>query len=255
MKSTIISLLTTLLCIHVFAQNTKYQYEGRFAPTVKKEKLQKAVFLGDISSELWEHISLPAKEYYEFNKRCKTEGYYNYHTIIDYVSVDISTIRNNKRITARSTSNRLTPEQKEILNAVDFGADIDIEISFKYKIDLDDTVTDIIRKGKVTVIALPAYEAEFIDNKDFAGYITERVISVIKQTDAGEKVRQAIVKFTVDENGNIVNAGIFETSTDKRVDTLLLDIIRGMPKWKSAKNEKGIKVKQQFKIPFGSGGC
>jgi len=36
---------------------------------------------------------------------------------------------------------------------------------------------------------------------------------------------------------------------------LILDETKKMPKWKPAKNSEGIKIKQEFSIPFGGGGC
>jgi TonB family protein len=62
------------------------------------------------------------------------------------------------------------------------------------------------------------------------------------------------VKFTVNEEGGIMNPKMLRTSRDSKADKLVLEAISKMPKWKPAQNSKGVKVKQEFTVPFG-GGC
>jgi len=62
------------------------------------------------------------------------------------------------------------------------------------------------------------------------------------------------VKFTVNEEGKIVDALIFRSSEDPKADQLLLDAINKMPEWKPARNSTGMKIKQEFTIPM-SNGC
>ena len=61
--------------------------------------------------------------------------------------------------------------------------------------------------------------------------------------------------FTVNEEGDVVDAKISKTSGDLLTDKLIVEGISKMPKWKPAKNSKGEKVKQDFIFNVGNGGC
>ena len=67
--------------------------------------------------------------------------------------------------------------------------------------------------------------------------------------------QQCVVIFAINEAGEIVNAKISRSSGDSKTDKLLLETIYKMPKWKPAKNSKGIKVKQIFEFSVGNRGC
>jgi TonB family protein len=266
MKNNIITLFLVLLFSTGFSQNSKYEYNGRLTPSVKKEKLNEVKFISDITPELWHKLALPIKEHDELDYRRKMEyslGYYlypqgGYNIIIDYVSVEILATCNSKVLTSQSTSDKLTPEQKNILNAADLGSDISIKIKFKYKNQAKDSLgSSKIIEGKLAVTVVPETEAEFPGGfKQITEYLMKNVINKITEASTSEKIRQAIVKFTVNEEGQVVDAKILRTSTDPKIDDLLLNAINKMPKWVPAKNSKGIKVKQEFSIPFGSdSGC
>ena len=57
--------------------------------------------------------------------------------------------------------------------------------------------------------------------------------------------------FTINENGAVENAKIFESSGDAKTDELLLRLINNMPKWKPAKDIMGNPVKQDFEFLTG----
>lgn len=266
MKNTIITLLLLLLFINCFSQNFNYKYNGRLTPSVKKEKLNQAKYISDISPELWQKLILPHKERIKLDSLRKMDyslGYYlfpqgGYDIFINYVSVEITANCNGKVLTAKSTNDELTTEQKNILNTIDLGTDISIIIKFKYKNKAKDILgNDQIIEGKLIVTAVPETEAEYPGGfRQITEYITENILNKISEKSVSEKIRQAIVKFTINEEGQIVNAKIFRTSWDPKTDKLLLEAFNKMPKWKPAKNSKGIKVKQEFSIPFGdSEGC
>jgi TonB family protein len=253
MKSFIVILQLFLFFSNGFPQNPTFEYNGRNAPSVNKEKLKEVQFVGDITPQLWDKMALPYKDYYELNQRKKSQGYYNYNTIIDFVSVEISTTSGNKTFTSHSTSDKLTAEQKSILNSADLGSEIKMKIRFKYKIAKD--YNGKIIEGEAAVAVVPETEAEYPGGyKQLSTYLTENVINKITGANAPAKLNRAIVKFVVSEQGEIEDAKILSSSSDAGIDKVLLDAIHKMPKWKPAKNAKGIKVKQEFIIPFG-GGC
>jgi TonB family protein len=111
-------------------------------------------------------------------------------------------------------------------------------------------------EGQYSITIVPAMEAEFPGGfKQISTYLNDNFFNKITQKGNTDKIRQTSLKFTINEEGKVVNSKIFNTSSDVKIDQLLLEAINKMPKWKPAKNSKGIKVKQEFMIPFGGGGC
>lgn len=173
------------------------------------------------------------------------------------VGVEISATSNGKTLTAQNTSDKLTAEQKNILTTADLGSDIRIKIQFKYKNQADDNFGSRsgIKEGVSTVTVVPETEAEYPGGyKKITEYFIENVVNKIAAPSTSQKIQNAVVRFTVNEEGKIVDAKITSTSTDPYIDKLLLDATVKMPKWKPAENSKGVRVKQEFVIPFGGGG-
>ncbi len=275
MKHSLITLLLFQLLSTGFSQNSGHEYTGRSTPAVKKEKLKEVNFLGDITPEVWRNLALPDKERIELDLRRGTnypQNYIypqeNYNYIIDYLAVEISAAARGKVQTAQSTSDKLSTEQKNILTSADLGTDISIKIKFRYKkqaCDKSGSENKIV-EGKLTVTVVPASEAEYPGGfKQLTAYLTENIINKVSKTRSltmglkekvrlSEKIQLAIVKFTVNEEGQVIDAKIARTTTDSKLDQFVLEAINKMPKWKPAENPKGIKVKQEFSIPLGGGG-
>jgi len=266
MKACIIISFSFLLVTCGFSQGFKFEYTGRFTPTVKKEKLSGVQFANDISRELWSELQLPGAEGQLLNQRRimvfpQPEDYIypqdGYKQIVDVVGVEISVVRNGKTISAKNITDKLTSEQKNILSTADLGTDIRVKIQFKYKNQEDDSFGSRkgIKEGVSVVTVVPEIEAEYPGgHKEITAYFTKHVIDKIAALNSSGKIQNAIVRFTVDEEGQIVNAKISRTSTESDIDNLLLEATKKMPKWKPAENSAGIKVKQEIAIPFG-GGC
>jgi len=62
----------------------------------------------------------------------------------------------------------------------------------------------------------------------------------------------AAVKFTVDEEGRIVNPHLFWTSEDEKVDDLMLETVCDMPNWEPATYAKGQKIQQDYALMIGN---
>ncbi|MES2284059.1 MAG: hypothetical protein V4547_00140 [Bacteroidota bacterium] len=265
MKNNIITLLLSLLSLIGSSQNSKFEYLGRSNPSVKKEKLKDAKFISDITPEFWERLVMPEKDRIELDHRRKmdyslgsylyTQGGYN---IIDYISIEILATCNGKVLMFESTSDKLSTEQKNILNTADLSSNIRIKIMFKYKNQVNDNLNsgDKIIAGQLTVTVVPEIEAEYPGGfKQLSEYLVKNVINKIPEKGAYKKIEQAIVKFTVNEEGQIVETKMFRWSADSQTNKLIVDAINKMPKWKPAQNSRGIKIKQEFSIPFGGDGC
>lgn len=248
------------------APEITYAYSGRFTASVTKEKLKNIRSVGEITPELWRRLLLSPKERVEFDRRKNTdysqiyyfffpeERNYDYNKLVDYVFVEISAICNGKTLTSQSAGGTLTADQKNILRTADLDTDLRIKIQFRYKDQAGDPSDSKIIEGEAAVTVVPETEAEYPGGyKQLTAYLIENVFDKVSGTRSAERIQQAIVKFTVNEEGRVVNARMSSTSADPKTDKLLLDVINNMPKWKPAENAQGIKVKQEFSIPFGIG--
>ncbi|MCE3280719.1 MAG: hypothetical protein K0S44_2910 [Bacteroidetes bacterium] len=274
MKTRIITLLLFSLFTNGFSQELKYVYGGRFTPSIKKQKLNTAKFVNEIMPEFCRYVRLPYGERTLLDDQLKARDpldrnllyppeFYdlpqeNYSNILYFISMDITTISNGKTMLSKSVSNLITKEQKSILLSADPGTDIHIKIRFKYKntgkisfYDLDQ-----IKEGDYIVTVVPETEAEYPGGfVAITNYINRNVFDKIQNKSDLNRNPPAVVSFMINEDGQVSDARITRTSRNVKVDKLLLDAINKMPKWKPAKDSKGIKVKQEYSIPLGNDGC
>ena len=202
---------------------------------------------------MWQQLAIPYSEYAEFNHRRKTQGYFNVNTLVDYIEVEILATENGKVLSSQSTSDKLTVEQKSILSKANLGCEIQIRIKFKYKIA--NTLANKIIEGKLALEIIPEIEAEFLGGvEQRMTYFEKNVTNKLRSTNDIDKISLAIVWFTINEVGQVQDVKLLQTTTDSKIDKLLLDAFTKMPRWSPAKDINGKMVKQSFRIPFG-GGC
>jgi TonB family protein len=267
MKRILFIFAILLLSVSGFTQNSVNYYFGRLTPVVKKEKLPEVVYVGDILDEMWIDLIMPYEERLELEARRKQEysvGTYLYPTLgyemlIDYDSVEIFVRSKGELLSSISSEEKLTTEQKKLLNSADLGSDIHIKISYSYKKQAKDQsgADRKIVHGFLDVNVVPETEAEFPGGfNQLTKYLMDNVIHKVDEAKYADNLLQASVKFAIDEEGRIVHAGILNSSGDQKIDKLILEAMNKMPKWKPAEDSKGIKVQQEFRIPFGGGaGC
>lgn len=179
--------------------------------------------------------------------------YYPKNWIHDYISVEISTSSNGKLMKASSANNRLSEEQKNILEKAELATNVIVNVKYRMK----NPITHVLEDNQMLVsyTIVPEVEAEYAGGKQqVLQYLKDHGIDRISKS-APEEFQKGAVVFTINEDGDVTNAKISMTSGDSKIDMLLLDLINGMPKWKPAKNEKGMAVKQEFEFSFGIGGC
>lgn len=279
MKQLLFTPLLSLALISGSAQPPQFEYTGRLTPSTNKIKLSEAAFLNDITPELWRDMALPSYERMDLNRRriAHYQGYdifplgynylspqeHNYNKIIDYLSVNITSIHHGKTRTAESSNDQLSMAQKQLLATADLNTDITINVKFKYKNGINGSPgsDSKIIEGKVAVTVVPETEAQFPGGyTELRDRLTKSVMSKLPSGGAAEsmysdKIARSVVRFIVNEEGRITDASISNTSTDTFIDALLIDAVYHLPKWKPAKNAKGLAVKQQFNFSLGSGGC
>lgn len=229
MKNIIITTLLFVLFANSFAQELNFEVHGKYSHPIKKETLEKAKSMSDL---------IP---------------YFPSDWISDYVSVEILATNNGTPVMAAGIDDKLNSEQKNILSSADMGAEVVINISFRY----DHSVSNITDIGKMHYIAtlVPEIEAEYPGgNQQMNQYLKENAISKIPETSS-KQLPEVLLRFTVNEEGKVANARVFKTSGDTKIDELLLEAINKMPMWRPAEDSNGTKVKQEFEFTVGSAGC
>jgi len=213
-------------------QNFRYGIRARYERPIKKLVLQKAQTLGDIVAD------------------------YPASWITDYVSVELTvTPYGGKPQMALGNGYVLNPAQKKVLEAAVLDAELEIKVYYRSQ----NCVSHLTNDSQMHIIytIVPDIEASFVGGEEqMKKYMGENGLDEIakKVPDGFEKVS---VRFTVDENGEVTEAKVAQTSGNAKVDQLLLDAIRNMPRWKPAQNAEGEKVKQRFEFTAGNlaGGC
>ncbi len=268
MKNVILTLFLTLFFIPAFSQNSRYEFGTRFYPSIKKEKLTQARYISEIMPQFVNFVSLPYKErrhlqellsYVEATQAQASLSVFinvreNYERVIDYSSIEIITTSNGNTLTATSNSNVLTTAQKNNLNSADPGSDIRVKLKFYYKNWTKKDVNDESKLQEATYVAAVVPETEAAYPGGYSA-LTDYLVKNILQKASDSAIQKAIVKFTVNEQGRLTDAKLFQASADPKTDKLILDAIQKMPDWIPAKDSKGTNVKQEVSIPFGFQGC
>lgn len=233
MKRTILTSAAVLCLVFVALaqqpfQNFRYGIRARYERPIRKTVLEKAQTLGDIIAD------------------------YPVSWIAEYTSVEISVTKyNGKPVKVSGNGYVLTPAQKKVLEQAVLDAEVEINVYYKSQNRV--TGTDSMHSGQIHIIytVVPETEARFVGGEEqMKKYMGENGLDDIakKVPDGFDKVA---VKFTVDENGDITEAKVSQTSGNEKVDRLLLDAIQKMPRWQPAQNAQGQKVKQRFEFTAG----
>lgn len=178
---------------------------------------------------------------------------YPYNWISSYVSVEISMTCGGKLKKMKGVNDNLTGEMLKMLSSIDLGSDLMINVTYKTK----NPVTNLLEDSKMNYVAtlIPDVEADFIGGKDeLIKHIKQDIAYKIPESTL-KKLKPILIKFTINENGDVANAIISRTSSDLTIDKLLLEVINKIPKWKPAQNINGAKVSQDFKFGLGVPGC
>lgn len=275
MKASAITLFLLAIITTCFAQATKYELPGRLNPVIKSDKLDAMKYASELLPDLWTNLVLPPMDQSTIHQLLEQQQMFavssllsnqqpkhytreNFNKILDIVSVEIITSNSGKVLSTVSQSDLFTPDQKNKMKTADLGTDLKVKISFKYRNEPADKFgigNKMVQcQGLITIV--PDTEAEFPGGTNqIAEYFNENVLNKVSESVIAQKIPQAILKFTVDEDGQIINASISRSSNDAALDKLLLEAVNKMPKWKPATNAQGIRVRQEFSLPFGNVGC
>jgi len=179
--------------------------------------------------------------------------YYKSSWIREYISVEVFTSYKGKTRTAMSKNGILSQEQKDIMNKADVGTEIAVKVRY---IPENTLKHNDAKEIDFTFTVEPESEAKYPGGQQqLRQYLKEKAIDKIPDGSFKEWDLTA-VKFTISEEGEIVNAHIFDSiyraSKNEKLDELLLEAIYNMPDWKPAEYANGLKVKQEFVLTVGN---
>jgi len=236
-----IFLIATVLFIglSIFAQSyilnnnlykdLRFEVRGKYTRAITKGKLSKAKSLEDI---------IP---------------YYAHNWISDYISVEIWAYCDGIARKGMGPNDFLNVEQKDILNTIDLGSELIINVNYTYNNPFTDSTEHNSMNIVMTVV--PEIEAEYkAGPQAMIEYLEENAMDKISDSTLNY-IQQWAVLFTVNEKGKITNAKISMSTGDAKTDSLFLEAINNMPEWKPAETREGKKVKQEFVFRIGNRGC
>jgi len=193
-------------------------------------------------------LSISRDKLKEAQTLAELNGQYKPSWVKEYISVEVLTRYqgNIKKVVGRNDT--LSQEQKEIMNIADVGTDISVKVN--YIPDNNFTHNDI-KEVNFTFSVHPESEAEYPGGQQqLKQYIKVNAIDKISE---GIFIKHSltVIKFTINEEGQVSKVHVFETSKDEKTDELLMETISNMPDWKPAEYSNGTKVNQEFALTVG----
>ena len=179
--------------------------------------------------------------------------YYKSSWIREFISVEVLTSYKGGIRKAVSKNETLSQEQKDNMKMADVGTGISVKIQYLPENTLSH---NDMKEINFSFTVDPESEATFYGGQQqLEEYLKDNAIDKIPDGHF-EGYDLAVVKFTISEEGEIMDAHIFgneyRKSKDEKIDELLLEAICNMPNWKPAEYANGVKVKQEFALTVGS---
>ena len=199
-------------------------------------------------NKIYPHISITKEKLAEAKTLIDLNARYESSWVKTYLSVEILTRYKGKVKKIMGKNDVLNQEQKDIMNM----ADVDTEISIKVRYMPDNTLKhNEVQEINFAFSVEPEKEAKYAGGEQqLKQYLKDNLIGKIS-VSSFRKHHLTAVKFTINEEGQIINSHVFESSSDKKMDQLLLETVCNMPNWTPAQYANGTKVKQEFVLTVG----
>ncbi len=179
----------------------------------------------------------------DLNKHYKPSWVREYH------SVEVLTSHKGRIMSALNKSEVLSQEQKDNMYKADEGSEIFVDVHYIPENTLKQNES---KRLDFSFTVDPENDALYSGGKQtLMQYLKESAIEKVSGTNFDKSILAA-VKFTVNEDGRVEDAHLFETSKDEKIDKLLLEAICNMPNWVPAAYNSGLKVKQEFVLTVGN---
>lgn len=169
--------------------------------------------------------------------------------IREYHSVSISAIQENKIVQVQGSNGSLNEEQKQFLHNLNFPTTVSVSIYYTPENNLkDNPEREEIFSFSIQPTRAASYKA---GEKKLLEYLKENATDHISN-GVFQGYDLAIIKFTINEHGHVVDTSIFQSSKDEKTDELLHEVICNMPDWNPAMHSNGVKVRQEFVFTVGN---
>ena len=177
-------------------------------------------------------------------------------SIISYHSVEIIVLNDNKQTENRhlGKDDKLTPEQKNLIQSLDYSSNILIRAEFKEKNRITGRVSHGYATPHLTIV--PFIQAEYFAGKDaLVDYLKNNCGDITKDIDE-KKLEPGKLYFTISKDGFISNINLAASSGYAHVDAHMKELLINLPgEWNPAKNIRGEKVEQTLVFSYGIIGC
>lgn len=178
---------------------------------------------------------------------------YNPSWIQTLISIEISACINGQNQTVSNNTTSLSPAQKELLINADNDSKIDVTIHYMPNNNLSNNQPQVI---ELSFVIAPQKTAQFPGGMTALElYFEENVINHIPCNNL-EEYDIAIVEFTVDTKGNIINAQVagqtYNASQYQNINNILLTAVKNMPQWQAAQYADGSATAQKFVAMVGN---
>jgi len=179
--------------------------------------------------------------------------YYKPSWVSEYKLVKVTANVNGVQKESLSKSLELSSEQKELMLSAETHSDISVHIEY---IPENNLSIKELKEIDFSFTVDPDLDAAYPGGEDaLKRYIKKNTIDKIPASSF-EQYAASVIEFSINENGEVVNAEIFDTSMfskseDLLRDNILLEAICAMPKWTPAQYKDGKKIKQDFILTVG----
>ncbi len=199
-------------------------------------------------NRIYPYISITEEKLNSVQTLIDINEHYKSSWIREYISVEISASYEGRTKKAISKNETLSQEQKDLINMADLGTDIAVKVQYMPENALKN---NDIKEMPFTFTIDPKSDAKYPGGQQqLKQYLKDNAMAKIPDSNF-KRYNLTALKFTINEEGQIIDAHVFETSKDKKIDDLLLEAISNMPSWKPAEYANGTKAKQDFVLTVG----
>ena len=231
LRSTCLILLTVLINFHLsFGQ---VNYEDSFSIGINRNYPPLSIESKDIQT---------AQTLLDLNKNFESTW------IKKYLSVQTFATINDEQIVIDSRDMTLSEAQRNVITAADSGTDIRVKVKYMPDNDLAQNEPKELSFSFIVEAEKPAHFPGGAD--EMKKYLDRNVADKISK-DKFNKYQLAVIQFSIDEEGLVIDPVVFWSSDDKEIDAILKAAVCNMPKWSPASYKNGDKAKQEFVLTVG----
>ncbi len=194
------------------------------------------------------YLSIPRSTLENANTLRDLNKHHKSSWIASFKSVELTSYQNGQKVVTPSKDSILTQEQKQLLKNADYGSDINVKVIYMPKNKLSQNEE---HEMNFTFTIDPDEAASYAGGYQELKLYLEKNISEKVDYKKLNQHQLATVKFTVTEEGQIINPHVLHSTNDEPTDKILLDAICNMPNWIPAQYANGKKTKQDHVLTVG----